>query len=246
MKVRIVLALVAAISASPVAAVSPVLVVALHARPVDRPALKRAIETVQSSALKNWRSEGMLAGYRLLFSRYPDAGQWDALELLRFKDEAALATWRRTAGEPFAPQVLALAQTVETTVGNMTRAEGAPSRSPAVLVIPYETLVPPADYVAYLDGYTIPQFRGWMKAGVLDGYEIVTSTYPAGRPWGALITLRYKDDAALARRDEVVQRTREELASDRSWKTYADSKKNVRTERVLAVADEVSAAGDVP
>lgn len=245
MNVRLLLALVAAVSASPTAAASPVLVAALHARPADRTALRRAVETIQKSALKSWRSDGMLTGYRLLFARYPDAGQWDALELLHFKDEAALAKWRGAAGEPFAPQILALAQSVETTPGNVVRAEGVTSHNPAVVVIPYETLVPPGDYVAYLDGYTIPQFRGWMRAGVLDGYDILTSSYPAGRPWNALITLRYRDDAALGRRDEVVQSTRAALSSDPSWKTYADSKKNVRTERALAVADEVSAEGDV-
>lgn len=245
MNVRLLLALVAAFSASPTAAASPVLVVALHARPADRPALRRAVETIQKSALKSWRSDGTLAGYRLLFARYPDAGQWDALELLHFRDEAALAKWRRAAGEPFAPEVLALAQSVETTLGNVVRAEGATSHNPAVVVIPYETLVPPADYVAYLDGYTIPQFRGWMKAGVLDGYEILTSSYPAGRPWNTLITLRYRDDVVLGRRDEVVQSTRSTLSSDASWKAYADSKKNIRAERALALADEVSAEGDV-
>ncbi len=245
MKFRAVLALVATISAFPAEAASPSLVAALHARPVDRPALKRAVGTIQTAALKAWRAEGMLTGYRLLFARYPDSGQWDVLEILRFKDETALARWRSAVGEPFAPQVLAFAQSVETTATKLVRGEGTQCRNPAVLVIPYETLVSAADYAAYLDGYTVPQFRVWMKSGVLDGYDILVSSYPAGRRWNALITLRYRDDVALGRRDEIVQSARDELANDHAWKTFADSKKNVRTEQVLTVADEVSAEGDV-
>ena len=244
MTIRAALAIVTAAFALPAAAAPPALVVTLHARVADRPVLKRTVETIQAAALKNWRAEGLLSGYRLLFARYPDAGQWDVLELLRFKDETALARWRAIAGEPFAAEVAALAQSVETTSTSSIRAEGAASRHPAVLVIPYETLVPPADYAAYLDGYTIPQFRGWMKAGVLDGYDILISSYPAGRPWSALITLRYRDDAALGRRDEIVQSTRDSLANDPGWKRFADTKKNVRTEHALTVADELLADGD--
>lgn len=244
MNFRAALAIVAAASALPATAASPSLVVELHSRPADRSALKQAILAVQTTALRDWRAKGLLTGYRLLFSRYPDAGQWDVLELLRFKDEAALARWRSVADEPFAPQVMAFAQSIQTTPTKLVRAEGTSSHNPAVLVIPYETLVPPADYVRYLDGYTIPQFRGWMKAGVIDGYDILMSSYPAGRAWSSLVTLRYRDDAALGRRDEVVEGTRDALANDRAWKAFADAKKNVRTEHVLAVADEISAEGD--
>jgi len=231
-------------SAVPSAA-STVLAVAVHVRPADRDALRRAVETSQTARLKQWRAQGLVTGFRLLFARYPDSGQWDAFELLQFRDEAALARWRKAASEPFVAKVLALAQSIETTPGEMVRREGGHSRHPAVLVIPYEVMVTPAEYASYLDGYTIPQFRGWMNAGVLDGYDIIISSYPAGRPWAALITLRYRDDTALGRRDAVVQETRSALASNRAWKELADSKKNVRSEHALAVADEIASEGDV-
>jgi hypothetical protein len=239
------LILVAALAGGAAKAAPPVLVVSLHAAPADRPLLRRAIATDQLAALRAWRARGLVTGYRLLFGRYSDGDQWDALELLRFRDEASLARWRAAAGEPFVASVAALARSIETTPADLARSEGARSRNPAVLVIPYETLVPPTDYAAYLDGYTIPQFRGWMKAGVLDGFDIALSRYPAGRPWHALITLRYHDDAALGRRDEIVRSTRAALSGDQAWKAYADAKKNVRTEHKLAVADEIAADGDV-
>jgi hypothetical protein len=243
MHVRSTLAVIALIQ-SVAASASPVLTVAVQVRPADRHALKAALNGDQTAVLKKWRADGLITGYRLLFGRYPDSSQWDAFELLTFKDQNALARWRNAAKEPFGRRVLALAQKIETTPGDVIRGEGARSRNPAILVIPYLLMVSPQEYVSYLDGYTIPQFRGWMNAGILDGYDVVMSSYPAGRQWGALITLRYHDDVALGRRDEIVQATRAALASDRSWKALADSKKSVRSEGALTVADEVSAGGD--
>lgn len=77
------------------------------------------------------------------------------------------------------------------------------------------------------------------RRGVLDSYEVITSRYPAGRAWNAMIVLRYRDDAALARREEVTAKVRARLAADPSWKSFSDSKKTIRTEGRLAVADEV-------
>lgn len=244
MQIRAMIAAVT-MTAAASATAAPSLAIAIHVRPTDRKILRHAIETSQAASLKQWRAKGLVTGYRLLFARYPDAGQWDAFELLQFRDEAALARWRRMAAEPFVPQVLKLAKSVETTPGEVVRAEGARSADPAILVIPYEVMVPPSEYLSYLDNYTIPQFRGWMKAGVLDGYDIVMSAYPAGRPWAALITLRYHDDAALGRRDEIVQNTRAALASIRAWKELADSKKNIRSEHALVVADQLATEGQV-
>lgn len=244
MSIRALFMVAAALLATPAAAAPPALVVALYAKPADRPALRREIESAQATELKSWRAHALITGYRLLFARFPDRGGWDALEVLRFVDDAALARWRAVAHEPFVPAVTVLAQSVETTPVDLLRGEGAAGGSPSVLVIPYQVLIPPAEYAAYLDGYTIPQFRGWARAGALDGYDVVIPRYPAGRPWNALITLRYRDDAALGRREELVRTTRAALAADPQWKAFSDSKKNVRSEGSLVVADQVAAEGE--
>lgn len=240
--VRALLILIAAAVAVPAWAGPPALVVAIYAKPGDRTALRRGMEGVQAAALRSWKARGLLTGYRLLFARYPDRGGWDALEVLRFADDGALARWRKATPEALDPRLLALAGSVETTPVEFVRGEGAPSSDPSVLVIPYQVLIPPAEYVDYLDGYTIPQFHGWMKAG-LDGFDIATSRYPAGRPWNALITLRYRDDVALGRREEIVRTTRAALAADPRWKAYSDAKKDVRTENLLVIADQIAAEG---
>lgn len=223
------------------------LVVQIYARPADRPALRNAFEREQSPALGAWHAKGLLSHYQLYFSRYPDSGVWDAMEVLTFPDARAETAWRevernRPAG--LAPQTLALVQSIETTPSMEVRAGGGSGPSPTTLVIPYVARIPPADYLRYLDGYTVPQFGGWMSAHVLDGYRVLTSRFPADRQWNALILLDYHDDAALARRAEVVTSTRARLALDPAWKAISDNKKAVRTEKLLAVADRIASDGD--
>src|SRR5437879_2785391 len=72
---------------------APSVLVAIYAKPADRPRLRVALAHRQAARLAAWRKEGVLSGYRLLFTRYADAGVWDALEVLTFRDEAALARW---------------------------------------------------------------------------------------------------------------------------------------------------------
>lgn len=227
----------------------PALVITIHARPADRTALRRSLENGLVPALAQWRASGQLAGYRLMFSRYADSAGWDAVEVLDFADEASLAAWRKVErANPggLAPEAIALATAIETTPVSRVRNGGTASVDPAILVIPYLAQVAPGPYLQYLDGYTIPQFAGWIGEGVLDGYEIVTSRFPAGRDWSALIVLRYHDDQALGRRDEVVARVRTRLAADPTWKAISDAKQSVRTEKVLTQADQLAAAEPAP
>ena len=232
--------LLALLTASPCWADAPALVVAFFAKPENRASLQQLMRTAEAEKLRSWRAQGLVSGYDLLFARYPDRSVWDAMEVLRFPDDAAITRWRSVTGGVSDSRLLSLADTIETTPADLERSEGGGSSNSAILVIPYETFVTPAEYDSYLDGYTIPQFRGWMKAGVLDGFDILTSRYPAGRPWSALIVLRYRNDAALARREEVVLSTRKALAANPQWKAWSDSKQKIRSEHALVVADEVT------
>ncbi|MDH7974451.1 hypothetical protein QH494_19860 [Sphingomonas sp. AR_OL41] len=224
------------------------LIIALYAKPADRVALRNLLEHGQADRLRRWKADGVLAGYRLIFTRYADTGMWDAMEQLTFADDAALARWNaveRQAPAGLDTAALALVTSIETTPAMRVRNDTAgAAQNPVMLVIPYQALVPPGEYLGYLDGYTIPQFRGWMEEGVLQSYDILTSAYPAGRAWNAMIMLNYRDDAALARRDTVVSRVRARLALDPAWKAISDNKKAIRSERVLAIADQI--ASDEP
>ena len=227
---------------------NPELVIALYAKPADRVALRTAL-TAQAARLRRWKADGVLTGYRLMFTRYADTGTWDAMEQLDFADDSALARWNeieRAAPAGLEPSTIALVQSIETTPATRVRSDASGGATePVVLVIPYQVLVPPADYLQYLDGYTVPQFRGWMQEGALQSFDIVTSRYPAGRTWNAMIMLRYRGDAALAERDVVVARVRARLAGNPAWKAISDNKKTIRNERALAIADQI-AADDAP
>lgn len=78
-----------------------------------------------------------------------------------------------------------------------------------------------------------------MDEGVLTGYSLYTSRFPAGRPWNAMVVLQYKDETALSAREAVVTKVRERLKRNAEWKAISDGKKNVRTEQQVVVADRI-------
>lgn len=238
----------AALNARAAPAGSVTLVEAVGAAPADRAALRSDLAAAQAKRLQGWRAAGMLSSYELFFNRYADAGSWDGMQILTFPDPAALARWNRierAAPAGLDPAAAALARTISTAPTDRARADaaaGAPQDGPTQ-VIPYEVLVPVGDYLRYFDGYTIPQLRGWMAEGSLAGYELHLARYYAGRPWTALLVLRYRDEEALNRREAVVRQVRAALAADPAWKAFSDSKQQTRAEKQLAVADRLAAEG---
>ncbi len=227
------------------------LVVEFSAAPADRPQLRSLLAGEQAQRLDGLRRQGLLQGYKLFFNRYPDTNRWDGLEVLTFSDGAAVSRWaalERTSPGGLSPAALHLVtHIVETPAEGVRRGgtRGAATDAPT-LVIPYQVVVPSAQYLTYVDTYVAPQFDGWIAEGVLDSYEIQMSRYPAGRPWASLILLRYRSDAALERRDETTALVRRRLAENPQWKAASDSKTAVRTEQVLGVADQLAGAEAAP
>ncbi|MEO8779619.1 MAG: hypothetical protein ABI389_13225 [Rhodanobacter sp.] len=228
----------------------PVLTLAFRVKPADRPAFRKLMTDVQAQQLRQWKEHGLLAGYRLLASRYADNGQWDVMEVLDFRDDAALARWNSLESDTVGglpASALALVQSVTTTPVERVDAGGPRTAShSAVLVVPYVAHVSADEYQGYLDGYTIPQFKGWIAQGILDSYDVLTSVYPADRPWTTLIVLRYRDDAALARREQVKAKVRADLTVNPAWKAFSNNKKDLRAEGVAALADELAASEVAP
>jgi hypothetical protein len=245
-----VLAIAAAILAGPARAqpeTSPDLVIELRCAPTDRLALREALAGAELTQLAAARAAGRVTAYRILVSRGADDGGWDAEEVLSFSDAAARGAWsgRGDGSGGLAPSVLHAVRSVITTPAEHVCAiRGRHEAGAVYLAIPYALLVPVPDYVRYADGYIVPQFSGWIRAGVLDGYDIDVADLPTGRPWGATIWLRYHDDASLAKRDQVTTAVRAELAADPAWKAISDAKQQVRTERAAVVASVLAEAGD--
>ncbi|RQS68155.1 hypothetical protein DID96_20025 [Burkholderia sp. Bp8963] len=221
------------------------LIITYQTTPANRPALRRELAQSTARAFARWKHDGRLRRYALLFNRYADSDNWDAMALLTFATPEDLYRWRAVEqAQPAALSAKALAVTtsIHTTPVDTRRTAALDAKSPnaVYVVIPYKTLVSAGDYEKYADAYVLPQFNGWMDEGVLSGYSLYTSQFPAGRPWTAMVILQYRDEAALSAREAVVDKVRERLKQNPEWKAISDSKKNVRTEEQVVVADPVA------
>lgn len=222
------------------------LIITYHLSPANRLSFRQELERSVVRQFHRWRQEGALETYRILFNRYVDSANWDAMALVSFGKESDLERWRSKeleapAGLP--PKALSLVTSIDTTPADLMRSQSAvdASDNAVFLVIPYEYVVPVDDYIAYLDGYVVPQLAGWMQEGIVSRYGIYLARYPAGRPWQSLLVLEYRNDQALGARDAVVAKVRARLKEDPKWKAISDGKKNVRIEKSPVLADPMAA-----
>jgi hypothetical protein len=222
------------------------LVITYHTSPANRLAFRQELEQSGVRQLQRWKDDGALQSYRVLFNRYVDSANWDAIALVTFAKESDIERWKRVELEApagLSPKALSLATSIDTAPADLMRQNGtAQSGGNSVfVVIPYEYVVPVDEYIAYLDGYVLPQADGWMEEGVLASYGIYLARYPAGRPWQSLLVLEYKSDQALGARDAAVAKVRARLKENPKWKAISDSKKNVRVEKSPVIADSIAA-----
>jgi hypothetical protein len=222
------------------------LIISYHATPANRAALRQQLQGEGTKQVDQWKKQGVLKDYHLLFGRYADNDNLDAVAVLAFPDYAAVARWKKI--EQASPgglprKALALASSIQTAPADLVRSggSGTSSADSVWMVIPYQVMIPAAEYVKYADGYVIPQMEGWIKEGVLKHYEILVDRYGAGRPWSTMLLLEYKNDAALAQREAVVARVRGRLKEDPQWKAISDDKHHIRNELQLVIADPLAA-----
>lgn len=221
------------------------LVITYHVVPLKRPALRRELESNGLRQFQRWKDEGILKSYRLLLSRYADSDNWDAMALLTFSSVANVERWKKleqTTPGGLTRKALTLVSAIHSAPVALARSRSAAATpsNPVFVVIPYLTLVSMGDYLKYADGYVLPQFDGWIDEAVLSQYELFVSSFPAGRPWSAMVILEYKDEAALARRNAVVAKVRARLREVPEWKAISDNKKAVRDEKQVVIADQIS------
>jgi hypothetical protein len=219
------------------------LIITYHTTPSNRVAFRRELEASVAQQWRRWKDEGVLRDYRLVYNRYVDSANWDAMALLSFAGDAGLERWKRVEIDSpagLSPKALELTTGIDTVPADQMRQNGKSAPDSVFLVIPYEYIVPVNDYLQYLDDYTLPQLEGWMQERVLAHYDVYLARYPAGRPWQSLLVLEYKGDRGLGARDAVVAKVRARLKDNPKWKAISDSKKNVRNERVPVIADPLA------
>ena len=203
---------------------------------------RRIMQTEGLSQFDHWKQAGVLASYQALFSAYAASDTPDLFLIVRFTHFGDLARWQKIeetypGGLVQAAQSIASADTSGTAeiVGEDTAASH--SKASQFLVLEYDVTASMPRYTSYVTGYVIPQFEGWMKAGILSSFSCYTNQNPAGAAWSSFIVLEYKNLASLAARDVVKDRVRAELAaSNPAWKRWSDDKTEIRKEKVTLPA----------
>ncbi|WP_175782625.1 hypothetical protein [Burkholderia anthina] len=223
------------------------LIVTYQTTPANRSVLQHELAQSTARELAQWKHDGRLTQYNLLFNRYADSGNWDAMAVLTFATPDDLYRWRKVEAShagALSAKALAVTTSIRTAPVDLRRSDAtAAGAAPdsVYVAIPYKTEVSASDYRKYADAYVIPQFKGWMDEGVLAGYSIYMSQFPAAREWDVIAILQYKNETALSEREAVVSKVRERLKSNPEWKSVSDSKQRVRAEGQVVVADPVVA-----
>lgn len=219
------------------------ILIAYRSEPANRPAFRTYLQRDMLARLAKLKQDGVLSSYQILFNPFTTPATWDAMTVLRFTDFAATQRWRlieRTQPGGLNAAGLRLAKPVDTYSADLTwegQADDPGSEADSVYyVIPYE--YSSADqYRKYVDAYVIPQVVGWMREGVLGGYQIFMNRFQVGRPWDSLFVYRYRNLEAFGRRDEVVAKVRATLVDQPEWKQYSDIKQTIRTESENTIAE---------
>jgi hypothetical protein len=219
------------------------ILIAYRSEPANRPAFRTYLQRDMLARLAKLKHAGVLSSYQILFNPFTTPATWDAMTVLRFTDFAATQRWKeieRTQPGGLNAAGLRLAKPVDTYSADVTwegQADDPGSEADSVFyVIPYE--YSSADqYRKYVDAYVIPQVVGWMREGVLGGYQIFMNRFPVGRPWDSLFVYRYRNLEAFGRRDEVVAKVRATLVDKPEWKQFSDIKQTIRTESENTIAE---------
>ena len=226
------------------------LVITYRCDPDKRPAFRERIQKEGVARFEQWKRQGMLKEYRLLFNWYVDQATWDLMSELTFPSYKEVAKWReieRTMPGGLTKEELVLAKPLNTYSFDLRWhdvRDGSPDPNAAnhvYYVIPYVYDPTPLEvYMGYADKYVIPQIERWIKAGVLSGYRIYIIRYPTFRPWQVLFLLEYKDADAWGHRETEMAKARADLLEeDPSFHLLVDLQNRLRIEKETVIADRL-------
>lgn len=220
------------------------LLISYRTTAANRPAFRHYLVDTMAPRLRAMEKAGRIAGFRILFSWYRQPQVWDALLVLRFPGFEAVANWNALEHDQpggLDAAGLALADPVATYNCDLEWSHDPDGvrDGEVYYLIPYQYREA-GEYRAYVKGYVVPQFEGWMKAGALDGYGLLMNRYSVGTPWDSLFILRYRDMDAFGRRQTVLDAVRDTLRTDPEWKAWSDKKAGIRTESENSIAELIA------
>src|ERR1700726_2465511 len=71
------------------------LVITYHTSPANRLAFRQELEQSGVRQLQRWKDDGVLQSYRILFNRYVDSANWDAMTMVSFAKESDIERWKK-------------------------------------------------------------------------------------------------------------------------------------------------------
>ena len=71
------------------------LVITYHTSPANRLAFRQELEQSGVRQLQRWKDDGVLQSYRVLFNRYVDSANWDAMTMVTFAKESDIERWKK-------------------------------------------------------------------------------------------------------------------------------------------------------
>jgi hypothetical protein len=224
------------------------LAIAYRCHPDQRVALRQKMLTGGVARFEQWKKQGVLADYHILFNSYLDSETYDMVSVLSFKTYSDISRWREIEKESpggLNHDVLSLITSAVTypldTIRHNASKEASERGRSVYFIIPYDYLIPTDDYVTYLDAYVIPQVNGWIAENILAGYTIYLGRYATSRPWGSLFVLEYRDADAFGKREATVAKVREKLKNNPTWLAASENKQKVRVEKQTIIAEELIA-----
>ena len=225
------------------------LVIMYRCAPSARPQLRHEAITTLAPRLDHWKHEGLIKGYRLLFSSYVNAKSWDMLAIVRLGGFRGIARWRaveRKFPGGLDSTMLRIASPTNEFIMDTIQAKRTlqgERHAGVFLVIPY-TFSPTSydEYVTYARQYVLPETNGWLQRGNITGYGLYVNHFYPDSPVQALLVIEYRNVDALAQRGKVVQATRKALSHDPAWASWSHKKAkgHMRNEGQSVIAEQLA------
>jgi hypothetical protein len=217
-------------------------IVTYRAKPGERASFRRIMQNEGVAQFERWKKEGIFASYNALFTTYAADSVPDMFLIVRFNHFTDLGRWQKIeetypGGLIDKAQTIAAADTSGTADIIKQESDAPTTRDSQFFILEYNVTVDMPKYVSYTEGYVVPQFEAWAKAGVLSSYACYANQNPAGAPWSSFIVLEYKDLKSLAAREAIKNKVRAELAvSNPTWKKWSEDKTAIRQEKAAIPA----------
>ena len=187
-----------------------------------------------SPLLSKWRQSGQVSDVLWLDSAQKDVQGVGTLVALEFPSEGSYQAWQ-TEESAKLPKGLDAVRADVLAHGEITPRD---SNKSIFVVKAYDTLVPAAQYAAYVKDYIVPNMENQRANKVLIRYTMYLPRVAEGQKARSLLVTEYRDSVAHARSEGIKDAYKKQLiATNPTWKRLNDSKETLRTDAWEILAD---------